>query len=344
MHNRAAKWRRTASAALLLASLFASLSTEAENHSVTAAAQVVGDVNGLDNTPSIDVKVPSDEELLPENHFVPAASPDMKGMDGLDDTPSGDEKASDNEEVHPESHPVKAIAHALGGMDGYDYTNSIDAMAASYEAGFRMFETDLILTSDGRLAARHDWGAYLQPSEPEELADCQLSSEEFLSYKIYDQYRPTLLEDVLEFMEKHPDTELILDTKSLEEEEVLQKFSQIVRTAEEKDSGLLDRLIPEIYDQEMLDAVESIHSFDKKIYSPYLTDDLEPEHVVDFMLGNGLTDIDLQTDEVSWPLIESLKDNGLGFYIYTCNSTEEAEEYAGMGAEGIMTDFLGPDL
>ena len=56
------------------------------------------------------------------------------------------------------SNPL--IAHAFGGIDDKTYTNSLEAFQTNYDKGFRVFEVDLILTSDGGLAARHDWQPY----------------------------------------------------------------------------------------------------------------------------------------------------------------------------------------
>ncbi|AQT83571.1 hypothetical protein B1222_02595 [Paenibacillus larvae subsp. pulvifaciens] len=69
----------------------------------------------------------------------------------------------------------KMIAHALGMVGGQDGTNSYEAFLANYKKGFRIFEVDLILTSDGKLAARHDWNLsrseIMQPTLPDRLKE-----------------------------------------------------------------------------------------------------------------------------------------------------------------------------
>ncbi|OKP81736.1 hypothetical protein A3844_25475 [Paenibacillus helianthi] len=53
------------------------------------------------------------------------------------------------------SHRI--VAHAMGGINGHTYTNTLEAFAANYEQGSRIFEADLLLTTDEQLVARHEW-------------------------------------------------------------------------------------------------------------------------------------------------------------------------------------------
>lgn len=57
----------------------------------------------------------------------------------------------------------RLIAHAFGGVDGASYTNSYEAFITNYNRGYRLFEVDLVQTTDGKLVARHDWSQKLQP-------------------------------------------------------------------------------------------------------------------------------------------------------------------------------------
>jgi len=52
------------------------------------------------------------------------------------------------------------IAHAGGGINGLKYTNSLEAMEQSIEHGFKMVELDLLISSDGRIVAVHDWKTF----------------------------------------------------------------------------------------------------------------------------------------------------------------------------------------
>ncbi len=52
------------------------------------------------------------------------------------------------------------IAHAGGGINGLKYTNSLEAMEQSIEHGFKMIELDLLISSDRRIVAVHDWNRF----------------------------------------------------------------------------------------------------------------------------------------------------------------------------------------
>ena len=40
---------------------------------------------------------------------------------------------------------------------GYKYLNVLEALDENYSKGFRLFELDLLLTSDNYIVAAHDW-------------------------------------------------------------------------------------------------------------------------------------------------------------------------------------------
>src|SRR5690625_6358053 len=43
------------------------------------------------------------------------------------------------------------IAHAGGAIEGFNYTNSLEALNHAYDQGVRLFEMDILETSDGKL-------------------------------------------------------------------------------------------------------------------------------------------------------------------------------------------------
>lgn len=54
-------------------------------------------------------------------------------------------------------HCCVDIAHAGGLLNGVAYTNSREALEANFAAGRRIFEIDLIETSDAQIVLGHDW-------------------------------------------------------------------------------------------------------------------------------------------------------------------------------------------
>ena len=132
------------------------------------------------------------------------------------------------------------VAHALGSIDGHDYTNSYEALTLNYGLGHRVFEADLNLTTDGELAVVHDWHGY----------SGQKSSDEWRSVRIAYRYTAIMLQDILDFMVRHPDMYLVTDTKSFEysQADMITQFQVLyTRAYEAGGTQLLNRIIPQIY-------------------------------------------------------------------------------------------------
>jgi phosphoglycerol transferase MdoB-like AlkP superfamily enzyme len=51
---------------------------------------------------------------------------------------------------------TRFIAHAGGMIDDHTYTNSLEALNMSYDKGFRLFELDILRTSDSMFVTAHD--------------------------------------------------------------------------------------------------------------------------------------------------------------------------------------------
>lgn len=105
--------------------------------------------------------------------------------------------------------PNRFIAHAGGQIDGYNYTNSLEALNNSYENGFRLFELDIIQTSDKKYVAAHDWPTWerqtgIQANNPPTL-------ELFLQSEIFGKYTPMDLEMINTWFRSHKDAYLITD-------------------------------------------------------------------------------------------------------------------------------------
>ncbi len=101
------------------------------------------------------------------------------------------------------------IAHAGGSIEGRRYTNSLEALEHSYRAGFRLFELDIIETSDKHFVAAHDWqhwqkiSAYQGPLPP--------TLEIFKSLKLHGKFTPLDMRDINAWFADHPDAILVTD-------------------------------------------------------------------------------------------------------------------------------------
>jgi len=101
------------------------------------------------------------------------------------------------------------IAHAGGAINGNIYTNSLEALDENYAKGFKLFELDLVETSDGHIVALHEWKKYPQQSGYKGKLPPTLA--EFKSHKILGRYTPMDLDDINRWFEAHSDAILVTD-------------------------------------------------------------------------------------------------------------------------------------
>ena len=104
------------------------------------------------------------------------------------------------------------IAHAGGNIDGKNYTNCVEALDFSYKNGCRLFELDLLITSDGKIVAVHDWETFKTITNYSgTIDDTPLTEKEFLSLKIHGKYTPMNMKAINLWFKKHPDAILVTD-------------------------------------------------------------------------------------------------------------------------------------
>jgi uncharacterized repeat protein (TIGR02543 family) len=136
---------------------------------------------------------------------------------------------------YPEYSAEKFIAHAGGAIEGYTYTNSLEALNLSYSKGCKLFELDIIETSDSKLVAAHHWASYKSIVSHPNSTDEPISEAEFMSYKIYDYLSPLSEQDIRSWFDEHKDAILITD-KINSPQKIAQKFS-----------SFKDRIIMELF-------------------------------------------------------------------------------------------------
>jgi len=101
------------------------------------------------------------------------------------------------------------IAHAGGMIAGKIYTNSLEALNLNYDKGLRLFELDIMETSDGKFVAAHGWDDWRDMTGYE--GSLPVTHQEFLQHKIYDIYTPMDMTAINEWFGQHPDAILVTD-------------------------------------------------------------------------------------------------------------------------------------
>jgi phosphoglycerol transferase len=105
--------------------------------------------------------------------------------------------------------PERIIAHAGGNIDGHAYTNTLEALNSSYDRGFRLFELDIIQTSDGEFVAAHDWNYWQQLTGYS--ADIPPTRMQFLATPVLNHLTPLDMGRINDWFQQHPDAILVTD-------------------------------------------------------------------------------------------------------------------------------------
>lgn len=237
----------------------------------------------------------------------------------------------------------KAAAHALGGLDGYTYLNAKESFEESYRKGYRLFELDLSETSDGVWVCRHNWKEPMEQWKGEKKK--VLSAEEFSSVKLYGTYTPMTLEEFFLLLKEYQDAFVLIDSKKYsvrDYQNTLEDYTQYREIA--KNIGaeeVFDRLIPEIYNEEMYAAITQIYDFPSYLYSlwkEYPQEELEKTAA--FCREKNIPAVTVSNKEWSEQIQRIFEEQRILVYVYTVNDLQEAGKYIRGGASGICTDVI----
>lgn len=239
------------------------------------------------------------------------------------------------------------IAHAFGGIEEYAYTNSLEAFLENYQEGQRVFEVDLGFSSDGILVATHDWKMFYNmaniPSVNSEYPP--LSLEKFRSASLYEKYTPLTWEEIALLMKAFPDIYIVTDTKYTTDPYITDAFNQIVEVGIDVSPSILDRIIPQIYNNEMYDIICEIYPWQSVIYTLYgqTVEEFSYDNVLNFVEENGILVVTTFPARSDWSFISKLYDLGVSVYMHTFNDTEQVEKWiTSHHIQGVYTDSLTP--
>ncbi len=237
------------------------------------------------------------------------------------------------------------VAHALGGINNNTYTNSLEAFLYNYEQGHRVFEVDFFITDPEKtLVAAHSdshWRRQISTNRFPIKRDFTYSN--FMNQKIYGKYTTMDYRDIIGLMITYPDIFIITDSKFTDKDSVLLQFKQLIDYANEMDPTVLNRLIPQIYSEEMLDWVMDLHPFGSVIFTVYQTD-WTIQSVYDFFKKSHVKFITVPCEEVTQEMMDVWGELEIIVACHTCNDQEQARSLFEMGLDFIYTDFLKPGI
>ncbi len=239
----------------------------------------------------------------------------------------------------------RVIAHALGSVNGVTNSNTLDAMKQSYKNDFRLFEVDLLPTVHGELVASHGFyeilaSKYGRPI-PEQYSNEIPTKEEFLNFKFNGMYKTLDIDEIVSIMSDNPDIYMITDTKITDYTQSSAQFKELVRVCKEIDESVLDRIIPQIYNESMYDAVMSQHKFTSLIYTLYATSATN-QQALEFVTAKGIKVVTMPPERINREDITLFNSYGIKVYTHTINDEQQMKNFKNMGVYGFYTDFITP--
>lgn len=236
------------------------------------------------------------------------------------------------------------VGHSFGKIDEYAYTGSLEAFYANYERGYRTFEVDLYMTSDNKVVLRHDWDHAIQENISSENIPTE---EEFLKIPLCGRYTPMTFGDLCNIMKEYPDIWIVTDSKYIEKEEIEIQFQDMIDTARKLGAEeVLDRLIIQIYNEEMYETLKDIYPFKSFIFTLYQRWNNSAEQFTELSRWCVANDVDVFTID-AWKVTEEILDIAeryqVDVYVHTVNDSEVAQKFLDEGVRGIYTDSINPE-
>lgn len=235
----------------------------------------------------------------------------------------------------------KYIAHAMGGIDQKTYTNSLEAFERNYKNGYRVFEADIAMTLDNEPVLLHAWGGATELGLPKAWEGKAVRYSDFKDQKIHGVYTTLSFRDLCEKMKENKDMYSVIDLKT-DAKESREIYKKLVSIAKEVDASVLDRMIPQIYDENMYDAIMDTYEFKSMIYSLYKQEELNAKDIIDFSYEHGIKVVVIEGNKFNKKFVEELYERDIMVYMNTYNSAEEISYYTKYGVKGFFSDFINP--
>ncbi len=226
-------------------------------------------------------------------------------------------------------HP-SLIAHAGGAIYGYRLTNSLEALEEAYGNGFRVFELDFQVTSDGKYVLLHDWESMAGRML---FGEGKMTLEEFKSAEKFASLTLLCLDELLNWLSDHGDCYIVTDGKCGNEPFLSELY--------EISGSLSERFIPQAYTYDEYKMAKNI-GFERVILTLYGMNDNE-EGLLSFAERERPWAMTIPKEVLTETLVSRLAELGIFTYAHTVNDLSFFEEWREYGLYGIYTDYFIPE-
>lgn len=237
----------------------------------------------------------------------------------------------------------RTIGHSFGSIENITYTCSREAFDYNYSLGRRTFEVDMLLTTDNKIVLKHDWDKPVQDGISEKTPPSQ---EQFLNAKLDGKFTPMSYEMLCRLMVEYPDIWIITDTKYTEPDKIREQFKVLIEDAKAYGCPeILDRLIVQVYSEQMHKIVSSMYDFKSYIFTMYKLFDIEDKEgvlqsVCRYCVNNGIKIITIDYKKYNDLMKQITRKYGRTVYLHTVDDIELAQKFLDEGVYGIYTNSI----
>lgn len=237
------------------------------------------------------------------------------------------------------------VAHALGEHNGKIETNSKEAFISSWENGYQVLEADFTYTSDGTLVVRHDFdagGSYYR-LEIKPQGNLVMDTQTYKNQKIVYEQTPLTAADLIALLGEYKDVYLITDTKNTDKATIQRQFTDLRTIAMNTGNAeVLNRIVPQIYNEEMLGWVKEIYNFPQWVYTLYQQTNPDYAKIADFCAANQIGVVTIEKSRARKDVTDIFHAKGIQVYAHTVNRYINFQELLAHGVDGIYTDTIKP--
>ena len=253
----------------------------------------------------------------------------------------------------------KIVAHGGGGIDNKTCTNSYESIQLHYDNGTRMFDIDMIFTSDSVLVCRHGWNDNLEQTNftasqtrffqwdiEQQRYNLPRSTWKNLDYKSFIEtkphrkYTPISVVDFLNFMETHDDVWLLCDFGHIASEKYNYFYKKILSNYSDDVCSRIVVTFNEFSDLTKLRLINPDIKLQLKRYGMTTENYYE---VAKFCIQNEIHAINLSVYNIDDKCIRLFRQHGIHVFMAVVDYLSDYDYCLKQGASGIVSNFLFED-
>lgn len=217
------------------------------------------------------------------------------------------------------------IAHASGGLNNLIYLNSEESFNHSYKLGYKFFEVDLLLTSDGYFVGTHSWNDWKRIHKINKLSSIP-SYKEIIEINKTSKYK-TITEDYLKnIMIKNPEIILVTDKVT--------NYSLLAKRI-----PFLKRMLVEVFDKAGLKrAKDAGFTF---LMPSYVHN---PNEIIELLKTTNIRYFAIHSatfnNSFKGDVLRELISKGACIALYSSNISKYAVDFFALGGFALYSDFI----